>query len=135
MPCFIGFCFKRPHVDSYLDLELALEILRHSPRVPAHRTSTILEFAHGENSCFFVHDPELWLGLPFSILYGAANVFFPRLSLNCDADRKLLIAGFSGISSHQKRWPRFLIALAYTREWLAFYQVKSLFVPNFVRYR
>lgn len=79
VPDFIRLGFERSHVGIHLHFEFSLEITWHSPRVPAHRTSTILEFAPGENSCFFIHDPELRLGLPFSILDGVGNK-----SLVCD---------------------------------------------------
>ena len=100
VPDFLLFCLKRSQVDIHLHFEFALEITWYPPRVPAHRTSTILEFAPGENSCFFVQDLELWLGSPLSILFDAANIFFPRLSLNFDANRNLAIVDFHRISAH-----------------------------------
>jgi len=49
-PGFILDCFKRPQIDIHLHLVLALEILWHSPRVPACAASAILEFTRGKNA-------------------------------------------------------------------------------------
>ena len=56
VPGFILDCFKRPQIDIHLHLVLALEILWHSPRVPACAASAILEFARGKNVPILIYN-------------------------------------------------------------------------------
>ena len=58
VPGFILCCFKRPQVNIHLHLVLALEILWHSPRVPADAASAILEFARGNYVSGFIYNSQ-----------------------------------------------------------------------------
>jgi len=62
VPGFILDCFKKPQIDIHLHLVLALEILWHSPRVPADTASAILEFARGKYAAVLIDNFYFWRG-------------------------------------------------------------------------
>ena len=68
VPGFILDCFKRPQIDIHLHLVLALEILWHSPRVPASAASAIGELAHGKYAAILVDNLHCRCSGPLVVL-------------------------------------------------------------------
>ena len=92
MPDFLLFYLKRSKIDSYLNLKLALEILRHSPRVPAGAASSIFESTGSKNFACLVYNVKGLRLLPLTVFLDTAGVFFSGLTLDNKTDGNIAAA-------------------------------------------
>lgn len=80
VPGFLLVDFKRPGIHIYLYKVLALEILWHSPRVPAYAASAILEFAGGKYISCFIYNLQFRCFESTAVLSNLWMITFAGLS-------------------------------------------------------